>query len=216
MPSDEYKCRVGFIDDNNDKVEDYIELFRWAKIEMRFADGIRELNDIYSWILDNQIECFMVDYNLVGYSFNGNDLITYLTSKFPGLFCLILTNYPQRSLDEKLIHSRDVINRSIFSGEVKENDENDDTELNSLYSLLIESAEIFRNFMVSNLKKYKEFYNRRHALSATEYERLVELHKQLVAYSIVDDVSSELLDPSVTDQLRDLLDGVNKLLDAKE
>src|SRR5574344_1811457 len=95
--------RIGIIDDTDELLDDYIKRLKRENIELLIApEGSME--DIKVWVVKNQIKCLLIDYQLSSkYDYNGTQLAFYLEDALQGLPYLILTSYPEDSVDEKLV-----------------------------------------------------------------------------------------------------------------
>lgn len=99
-------CNIGYIDDKNDLVEDYQEMFSLVGINLLFCKNCKEKNDILEWICDNQISTLIIDYKLnLLYQFSGNDLLNYLSSELPDLPCIILTSHQSDAINSENVPS---------------------------------------------------------------------------------------------------------------
>ena len=96
---------IGYIDDDSSSLDDYSELLE-KYVNLKFVENCKTIHDVYLWVLNNKIECFVADFKLSDrYTFSGTELIEYLNKKIPDLVCVILTNYPCDSIAENIVSS---------------------------------------------------------------------------------------------------------------
>lgn len=137
---------IGYIDDENDVLSDYIKRLSRRDIEMKIAPT-GDMKSIKKWIVEEHIECMMIDYQLIGqYDFVGTELFSYLNDELPGLPCIILTSYTDSSVNENKVVQNCIFDRSKMdkTGE----------EFEEFCAVIKQSTEVFRN----NLSKYKQKY----------------------------------------------------------
>ena len=106
--------RIGIIDDTDELLDDYIKRLKRENIELLIApEGSME--DIKVWVVKNQIKCLLIDYQLSSkYDYNGTQLAFYLEDALQGLPYLILTSYPEDSVDEKLVVKNAICDRNVM------------------------------------------------------------------------------------------------------
>ena len=94
--------KVGIIDDTDELLDDYKVRLKRKAIELVVApEGSME--NIKEWIVQEQIKCILIDYQLSSkYDFNGTELAFYLEDTLQGMPYLILTSYPEDSVDENI------------------------------------------------------------------------------------------------------------------
>lgn len=192
--------RIGIIDDTDEIMEDYVKRLRRMDIELLVApEG--SMDDIRRWIVNQQVKCMLIDYQLTSkYDYNGTDLAFYLDDALQGLPYLILTSYPEDSVDEKLVVKNAIVDRSIM-------DRNED-EFLDFCDQLKQMTEVYDN----TIKKYKEKYEillkkrQENKLSLEEEEELMDIYRILKSYGEVDEIPAEMLKSSLSSQM-DLLLG---------
>ena len=137
---------VGYIDDEDELTDDYIKRLSRRDIELKIAPK-GSMEDIKKWIVDEHIECMIIDYQLGGqYEFVGTELFSYLNDELPGLPCIILTSYTDSSIHENKVVQNCIFDRSKMdrTGE----------EFEQFCDLIKQSTEVFKY----NLSKYKQKY----------------------------------------------------------
>ena len=79
---------IGYIDDENELISDYVKRLKRRDIELRIAP-VGDMSVVKQWIVDSNIECMIIDYQLKAeYDFVGTELFSYLQMAHPiGLFC---------------------------------------------------------------------------------------------------------------------------------
>lgn len=197
---------VGYIDDENDVLSDYVKRLSRRDIEMKIAPK-GDMENIKKWIVAEHIECMMIDYQLSGqYNFVGTELFSYLNDELPGLPCIILTSYTDSSVNENKVVQNCIFDRSKMdkTGE----------EFEEFCSVIKQSTEVFKN----NLSKYKQKYEMLYQkkvngdISPEEEEELLTVFKILRSYGEVDDISSQLLTTKVSSTLEIVLEKLDDLL----
>ncbi|MDD3416277.1 MAG: chemotaxis protein [Lachnospiraceae bacterium] len=197
---------VGYIDDENDVLSDYIKRLSRRDIEMKIAPK-GNMETIKKWIVEEHIECMMIDYQLGGqYSFVGTELFSYLNDELPGLPCMILTSYTDSSVNENKVVQNCIFDRSKM-------DKSGD-EFEEFCGVIKQSTEVFKN----NLSKYKLKYDMLYlkkvdgSILPQEEEELLSVFKILRSYGEVDDISSQLLTTKVSSTLDSVLEKLDDLL----
>ena len=198
--------KVGIIDDTDELLDDYKVRLKRKAIELVVApEGSME--NIKECIVQEQIKCILIDYQLSSkYDFNGTELAFYLEDTLQGMPYLILTSYPEDSVDEKIVVKNAICDRSVM-------DKTGD-EFNDFCEQLKQMTEVFDN----TLKKYKEKYEKilkekqERKLSVEEEEELMDVFRILKAYREVDEVPAEMLKSSFSGQIDLVLSQLDALL----
>lgn len=198
--------KVGIVDDTDELLDDYKVRLKREAIELIVApEG--SMGDIKEWIVQEKIKSILIDYQLSSkYDFNGTELAFYLEDALQGMPYLILTSYPEDSVDEKIVVKNAICDRSIM-------DKTGD-EFNDFCDQLKQMTEVFDN----TLKKYKEKYEKilkekqKRNLSVKEEEELMDIFRILKAYREVDEVPAEMLKSSFSGQIDLVLNQLDTLL----
>ena len=198
--------KIGIIDDTEELLEDYIIRLKRENIELLVApEG--DMETIKTWMVRNEIKCLLIDYQLSSkYDYNGTQLAIYLADELQGLPYLILTSYPEDSVEEKLVVKNAIYDRSIMD---KSGNEFDD-----FCDQLKQMTEVYDN----NLRKYKQKYEylmkRKHQqnLSVKEEEELMNVFRILKSYEEVDEIPAEMLKSSLSDRVDIILGELDDLL----
>ena len=201
--------RIGFIDDDRDSYEDYQVRLARKKIELLYPDGITEMPEIIEWLLSNGIKCFIIDYKLNNkFKFLGTELITYINLKVPDLPCLILTNYPEESINENLVIINLIEDRNVLAAD----------DIEEFVRKIKQAVDVFE----TRLHKYHIDYEnllkakKNGSISAIEEEQFIDLYKLLRAYGEVDDLPIQLLSSEVNQKIDEILGRVNVLVEKIE
>lgn len=201
--------RIGFIDDDRDSYEDYQVRLARKKIELLYPDGITEMPEILEWLLSNGIKCFIIDYKLNNkFKFLGTELITYINLKVPDLPCLILTNYPEESINENLVIINLIEDRNVLAAD----------DIEEFVRKIKQAVDVFE----TRLHKYHIDYEnllkakKNGSISAIEEEQFIDLYKLLRAYGEVDDLPIQLLSSEVNQKIDEILGRVNVLVEKIE
>ena len=198
--------RIGIVDDTEELLDDYAKRLRRSNIELLVApEGTKE--DIKRWIVQERVKCLLIDYQLSAkYDFNGTELAFFLDDVLHGFPYLILTSYPEDSVEEKLVVKNAIYDRSIMD---KSGNEFDD-----FCDQLKQMTEVYDN----NLRKYKQKYEylmkRKHQqnLSVKEEEELMNVFRILKSYEEVDEIPAEMLKSSLSDRVDIILGELDDLL----
>lgn len=201
--------RIGFIDDDRDSYEDYQVRLARKNIELLYPDGITEMPEIIEWLLSNGIKCFIIDYKLNNkFKFLGTELITYINWKVPDLPCLILTNYPEESINENLVIINLIEDRNVLAA----------NDIEEFVRKIKQAVDVFE----TRLHKYHIDYEnllkakKNGSISAIEEEQFIDLYKLLRAYGEVDDLPIQLLSSEVNQKIDEILGRVNVLVEEIE
>lgn len=199
-------CTLGYIDDENELLSDYIRRLSRRDIDLKIApEG--SMKQIKQWIVSERIECMMIDYQLSGkYGFAGTELFSYLNDELPGLPCIILTSYTDSSVNENKVVENCIYDRSIMD---KKKD-----EFEQFCNTIKQSTKVFKNNIEKYKQKYNELYQKKteNSITSQEEEELLSVFKILRSYGEVDDISSELLTTKLSSALDDVLKKLDELL----
>lgn len=198
--------KVGYIDDENDLIFDYIKRLKRRDIELIVAP-VGDMAAVKKWIVDTNIECMLIDYQLKAeYNFVGTELFSYLYDELPGLPCIILTSYTDSSVSENTVVKNCIVDRSVMDKSGTEFDEFCDT--------LKQSTEVFKTNKNKYISKYTELYKKKNEgnILPEEEEELLAVFKILKAYGEVDDISAQLLTTKVDAALDAVLGKLDELL----
>lgn len=144
--------KVGFVDDDYDAFADYKKRMRRKGFELCFVDNCSSLDDILNWILNNSIECLLVDHKLTAkYEFHGTKVVAYINNQLPDLPCVILTNYPEHSINDNLVIKNLIYDRNTLSH----------TDLSEFCNIIIHATEVFRNRLRIHLDEYSELFRKK-------------------------------------------------------
>lgn len=198
--------RVGYIDDENDLISDYIKRLERRDIELIVAP-VGDMAAVKKWIVDSNIECMLIDYQLkAGYDFVGTELFSYLYDELPGLPCIILTSYTDSSVSENMVVKNCIVDRSVM--------DKSGTEFDEFCDILKQSTEVFKTNKNKYISKYTELYKKKEdgSILPEEEEELLTVFKILKAYGEVDDISAQLLTTKVDAALDAVLGKLDELL----
>lgn len=198
--------RIGVIDDTDELLDDYAKRLRREKIELLIAPQ-GSMEEIVTWVVRNQVKCLLIDHQLSSkYDYNGTQLAFYLDDALPGFQYLILTSYPEDSVDEKLVAKHAICDRNIM-------DRNEE-EFLGFCEALKQMTEVFDNTIKKYKLKYEELMTKKRieVLTVDEEEALMEVFHILKAYGEVDDVPAEMLKSSLSGQIDSILGKLDDLL----
>lgn len=165
--------------------------------------------EILEWLLSNGIKCFIIDYKLNNkFKFLGTELITYINLKVPDLPCLILTNYPEESINENLVIINLIEDRNVLAAD----------DIEEFVRKIKQAVDVFE----TRLHRYHIDYEillkakKNGSISAIEEEQFIDLYKLLRAYGEVDDLPIQLLSSEVNQKIDEILGRVNVLVEKIE
>ena len=201
--------KVGLIDDENTTYSDYATRLRRYDIELSFYEGKNDLDSIVDWILIDEISCVFVDYDLQKkFSHNGTDLVFGLNQLLPDFPCIILTNYPERSRNEKLVSKRLIWDREKLNA----------VDLSGVVDTILNEVEVFIKRKSSLADQYADLAKKRESdqFTSVDEERFMQLHSIFSKYGEADDIPAQLLSSETNEKLDRLIDSLTKLLGVKE
>ena len=110
--------KVGFIDDENTNYADYAKRLSRREIELiQYTQEISSQN-IVDWIISENILCLIVDYDLQKiFKGKGTNIIFDINQILPDFPCIMLTNYPEPSKNEKIVSRRLIWDRGRMSAQ---------------------------------------------------------------------------------------------------
>lgn len=197
---------VGYIDDENELVSDYIKRMKRRDIELRVAP-VGDMAEVKQWIVDNRIECMIIDYRLnAAYDFVGTELFTYLYDELPGLPCVILTSFTDSSVNENLVVKNCIFDRHKM--------DSNNPEFDEFCDIIKQSTEVYKKNMNKYTEKYNALYQKRldGTITSDEEEELLSVFKVLKAYGEVDDISAQLLTTKIDKTLDAVLEKLDELI----
>ena len=190
---------IGYIDDDSSAFKDYAELLE-NYITLKLVENCSTKQDVYNWILENKIECFIADFKLSDqYTFNGAELLEFLNKKLPDLVCIILTNYPCDSISENLVSSILIKDRGTLSSV---------EDITTFGEELKQATKVFNKRLVNiendfNILLVKK---REKIITTNEEDSLLNLYSVLKAYNRIDDLPSEIFKSEISDKIDKILE----------
>lgn len=197
---------VGYIDDENDLISDYIKRLKRRDIELVVAPQ-GDMVSVKKWIVDNNVECMIIDYQLKAqYDFVGTELFSYLYDELPGLPCIILTSFTDSSVNEKMVVKNCIFDRSVM--------DKTGVEFDDFCEMLKQSTEVFRSNKNKYVQKYNKLYSKKSngTISTSEEEELLSLFRVLRSYGEVDDISAQILTTKLNESIDAILGKLDELL----
>lgn len=196
---------VGYLDDNNDykdlqeNLEDFVNFIP--------VENCNTLNDIKNWLIQNNVECLVVDHKLVNkYEFAGTDVIAFLNKSMPDLPCIIITSYKDDSIAENLVIDLLIKDRDDLPGE--------DLKLTEFGNTLIQACKIFRKRLEQRKQEFQELYLKKQNgnINVDDEENLQQSYKILKEIGEVDDIPTTLLTSEITNKIDELLELANNCI----
>lgn len=190
---------IGYIDDDTSVFKDYAELLE-NYVTLKLVKNCSTKQDIYNWILENKIECFIADFKLSDqYTFNGTELLEFLNKKLPDLVCIILTNYPCDSVAENLVSSILIKDRQIL---------NSIDNITHFGEELKQASEVFAKRLINLENNFSALLakKREKTIAINEEEYFIHLYSILKAYNKVDDLPNEMFKTEISDKIDKILE----------
>lgn len=201
--------KIGFIDDESTNYADYAKRLKRRGIDLLFYRGDSTSEDIVSWLIDEELKCLLIDYDLrKKFTTNGTDLVFEINQVLPDFPCIMLTNYPEQSKGEKLVPYRLIWDREKMNA----------PDLSEVVDSINNEITVYLKRKDTLYEQYGTLVERRKTstLTATEEERLLQLHTLFSRYGETDDLPAQLLSPDINKKLDSLIDRMSRLLEKKD
>ena len=201
--------KVGFIDDENTNYADYAKRLSRREIELiQYTQEISSQN-IVDWIISENILCLIVDYDLQKkFKGNGTNIIFDINQILPDFPCIMLTNYPEPSKNEKIVSRRLIWDRDRMNA----------LDLSSVVDEIKNEVDVFLQRKQMLFSQYEELLEKRQhdTMSAMEEERFLQLHSLFSKYGETDDIPTQLMTADADKKLDSIIEKLSKLVDRKE
>lgn len=201
--------KIGFIDDESTNYADYAKRLKRRDIDLLFYEGDCTSEDIVSWLIDKDLKCLFIDYDLrKKFTTNGTDLVFEINQVLPDFPCIMLTNYPEQSKGEKLVPYRLIWDREKMNA----------PDLSEVIDAINNEIAVYLKRKDTLYEQYGTLVEKRttSALTATEEERFLQLHTLFSRYGETDDFPAQLLSPDVNEKLDSLIERMSRLLEKKD
>lgn len=201
--------RIGFIDDETANYEDYAKRLSRRDIDLLFYRGDSNAEDIVSWLIAENLECLLIDYDLrKKFTKNGTDLVFEINQYLPEFPCIMLTIYPEQSKDEKLVPRRLIWDR----------EEMNKPDLTEVVDSINNEVSVYLKRKEALFEQYGALIEKRKSsmLTAVEEERFLQLHTLFSRYGETDDFPAQLLSPDINRKLDSLIERMSQLLEKKD
>lgn len=201
--------KVGFIDDESVNYEDYAKRLKRRDICLLFYNGNSTSEDIINWIINEELQCLLIDYDLrKKFSYNGTDLLFEINQVLPDFPCIMLTNYPEQSKDEKLVSNRLIWDREKMNA----------PDLTEIIDSINNEISVYLKRKDALYEQYGTLLEKREkaVLTASEEERFFLLHALFSRYGETDDIPAQLLSSDTNKKLDSLIERMSRLLEKKD
>lgn len=201
--------KVGFIDDETTNYADYAKRLKRRDIDLLFYEGNSTSEDVVSWLIDENLECLLIDYDLrKKFTKNGTDLVFEINQVLPDFPCIMLTNYPEQSKGEKLVSHRLIWDREKMNK----------PDLAEVVDSINNEVAVYLKRKETLFEQYGALIEKRKssALTATEEERFLQLHSLFSRYGETDDFPAQLLSSDINQKLDSLIERMSRLLEKKD
>ena len=201
--------KVGFIDDETANYADYAKRLKRQNVDLLLYEGDNTSSeDIVNWLIDENLECLLIDYDLrKKFARNGTDLVFEINQYLPEFPCIMLTNYPEQSKDEKLVPRRLIWDREEMN---KPNLTEVVDSISNEVAVYLKRKEILFEQYGALIEKRKNS-----VLTASEEEKLLQLHTLFSRYGETDDFPAQLLSSDINKKLDSLIERMSQLLAEK-
>lgn len=201
--------RAGFVDDEDLNYADYATRLKRHNIELLFYAGESSTSSIVDWLISEEILCLFVDYDLQKkFTQNGTDLVFSINQLLPDFPCIMLTNYPEQSRNEKIVSKRLIWDREKLNA----------LDLSEVIDTINNEVEVYLKRKASLSEEYEKLVSKRNndQFTAADEERLMQLHSLFSKYGETDDIPSPLLSSETNKKLDSLIDRLTQLIEKKE
>jgi len=201
--------KIGFIDDENTNYADYAKRLKRRDIDLLFYEGSSTSEGIISWLIDENLECLLIDYDLrKKFTQNGTDLVFEINHVLPDFPCIMLTNYPEQSKGENLVSHRLIWDREKMNA----------TDLSEVVDSINNEVSVYLKRKETLYEQYGTLVEKRKnsALTAAEEERFLQLHTLFSRYGETDDLPAQLLSSDTDKKLDSLIERMSRLLEKKD
>lgn len=139
---------------------------------------------------------------------NGTDLVFEINQYLPEFPCIMLTNYPEQSKDEKLVPRRLIWDR----------EEMNKPDLTEVVDSINNEVSVYLKRKEALFEQYGALIEKRKSsmLTAVEEERFLQLHTLFSRYGETDDFPAQLLSPDINRKLDSLIERMSQLLEKKD
>lgn len=204
--------KIGYLDDDYSilrTMKRSLKKYDIELVDLKAITDVSDVNILIDYILDKQLECLFVDYDLMELDSKlyGTLVIKELNAVLPDFTCFLLTNYPEQGISEKLVQKIFVQDKSIFA-------EDDDSEsFINFINKIKNSIECFRKRLSYNKEEYIKLLEKRkkEELNSSEEEKFLMLYHILKGYQYVDELPSVLLKSNTQEVLDCMLSTLNDL-----
>lgn len=203
------RLRIGFVDDENINFDDYATRLKRENIELLFYEGESTVDSIIDWLITEEILCLLVDYDLQKkFTQNGTDLVFAINQLLPDFPCIMVTNYPEQSKNEKIVSNRLIRDRKELAA----------SDLSNVTDMIKNEVEVYLKRKASLSEEYARLIGMRSdgQFTVADEERLMQLHALFSKYGETDDVPSPLLSSETNKKLDRLIDCLTQLVEKKE
>lgn len=203
------RLKIGFVDDESTNYEDYATRLKRENIDLLFYEGESTVGGIIDWLITEEILCLLVDYDLQKrFTQNGTNLVFEINQLLPDFPCIMVTNYPEQSKNEKIVSNRLILDRQKMAA----------SNLSEVTEMIKNEVEVYLKRKASLSEEYAHLVEKRadESFTLANEERLMQLHAILSKYGETDDVPSPLLSSETNKKLDSLIDHLTQLVEKKE
>lgn len=204
--------KIGYLDDDYSLLRTMkrsLKKYNMELVDLKVIKDVSNVNILIDYILDEQLECLLVDYDLMELDSKlyGTLVIKELNAILPDFTCFLLTNYPEQGISEQLVQRIFVQDKSIFA-----EDDNSDSFI-VFINKIKNSIECFRKRLLYNKEEYAKLLEKRknEGLTSIEEDKFLMLYHILKGYQYVDELPSVLLKSNTQEALENMLSTLSEL-----
>lgn len=203
---------IGFLDDDYEHERNYSRNLKKCNIAMKpmsEIDDVSNISLVIDYILDNEINCLLVDYDLLQLKSKiyGTYVIKDINNFLPSFPCFLITNYVTNGEKEKLVPSVFIEDKKIFEEDAQSE------KFKNFADKIKNSIDCFQQRLNLSLNEYKILFEKvnNKTISADEEQNFYNLYKILKAYGFVDEIPEYLLYKETDKNLKEMLNLLNKI-----
>lgn len=201
---------IGIIDDDLTQSSNYKDILEGTEIKVKIYHDDFEGNRILEWIVENKIDCLIIDYKLVDKArILGTELIYWIENTISNFPCVLLTSYPEDANSKNIVNEAFVFDKKVM--------EDEGEVFQSFINRIGHLIKVFRERMKIKEREYIALLDKKREdiVSSTENERFTELHKTLRAYGIIDEIPADLIGLNIEKRIDCLIERIDKLTQEK-
>jgi hypothetical protein len=207
--------KVGYLDDEYDYVSNIDRNLKKCglnMLSMQEIESVANLDSLINFIIDNEIGCLLVDYDLLKLKSKiyGTQVIKEINDILPSFPCFLLTNYVGAGKLENIVQAIFVEDKEIFL-------EDYDSDKFQLFIKRIKNGiDCFYKRLEISISEYKTLFDKmkNDQIIPEEEYKFHSLYRVLKSYHFVDEIPDFFLYKKTQDNFNEML-GILKDIDKK-